>query len=67
LFGESYQGYLEAVPLFLPRLSPYRDGTKNIARFDTALYKRYREYQAAIGLVIAWALLALKAFVSSRF
>jgi protein-S-isoprenylcysteine O-methyltransferase Ste14 len=67
LFGESYQRYLKAVPLFLPRLSPYRDGTKNIARFDTALYKRYREYQAAIGLVIAWALLALKAFVSSKF
>src|SRR2546426_8634955 len=57
LFGESYQGYLKAVPLFLPRLSPYRDGTKNIARFDAALYKRYREYDAAIGLVIAWALL----------
>ena len=67
LFGESYQRYLKAVPLFLPRLSPYRDGTKNIARFDTALYKRYREYQAAIGLIIAWALLALKAFVSSKF
>lgn len=62
LFGERYQGYLKAVPLFLPRLSPYRDGTKNIARFDAALYKRYREYEAAIGLVIAWALLALKAF-----
>jgi protein-S-isoprenylcysteine O-methyltransferase Ste14 len=67
LFGESYQGYLKAVPLFLPRLSPYRDGTKNIARFDAALYKRYREYNATIGLVIAWALLALKAFISSKF
>jgi protein-S-isoprenylcysteine O-methyltransferase Ste14 len=67
LFGESYQSYLKAVPLFLPRLSPYRDGTENIARFNSALYKRYREYQAAIGLVIAWALLALKAFLSSKF
>jgi len=66
LFGESYQGYLEAVPLFLPRLSPYRDGTYKLARFDGALYKRYREYQAAMGLIIAWALLALKAFISSR-
>jgi protein-S-isoprenylcysteine O-methyltransferase Ste14 len=67
LFGESYQSYLKAVPLFLPGLSPYREGTENIARFNPALYKRYREYQAAIGLVIAWALLALKAFVSSKF
>ena len=67
LFGKSYRGYVEAVPLFLPRLSPYRDGTKDTARFDAALYKRYREYQAAMGLVIAWGLLALKAFVSSKF
>src|SRR3979411_3089140 len=34
LFEESYQRYLKAVPLFWPRLSPYRDGTKGIARFD---------------------------------
>jgi protein-S-isoprenylcysteine O-methyltransferase Ste14 len=67
LFGESYQRYLDAVPLFLPRLSPYRDGSKESARFDSALYKRYREYQAAMGLAVAWALLALKAFIVSRF
>jgi protein-S-isoprenylcysteine O-methyltransferase Ste14 len=67
LFGESYQRYMQAVPLFLPRLSAYRNGTKVTARFDAALYKRYREYQAAMGLVIAWALLALKAFISSKF
>ena len=66
LFGESYQRYLKAVPLFLPRFSPYRDRTKDRPRFDPSLYKRYREYQAAMGLVIAWALLALKAFISSR-
>src|SRR5712671_4473204 len=46
LFGESYERYLKAVPLFLPRLSPYRDRTKHAARFDAALYKRYHEYQA---------------------
>jgi protein-S-isoprenylcysteine O-methyltransferase Ste14 len=66
LFGESYQRYLKAVPLFLPRLSPYRDETKDKIAFDMKLYKRYREYQAAMGLVIAWVLLALKAFVSGR-
>lgn len=62
LFGGSYQRYVAAVPLFLPRLSAYREGPKETASFDAALYKRYREYQAAIGLVFAWALLALKAF-----
>lgn len=66
LFGENYDRYLKAVPLFLPRFSPYRDQTKDRPRFDPSLYKRYREYQAAMGLVIAWALLALKAFISSR-
>src|SRR6266436_1823648 len=43
LFGESYQRYLKAVPLFLPRFSPYRDQTKDMAKFDAVLYKRYRE------------------------
>ncbi|MDX6304557.1 MAG: hypothetical protein QOI77_1526 [Blastocatellia bacterium] len=66
LFGESYQKYLRAVPLFWPRFSPYRDRPNDRPRFDPSLYKRYREYQAAMGLVIAWALLALKAFISSR-
>ena len=61
LFGQSYQRYVKAVPLFLPRLSPYRIGKTDEAGFDAALYRRYREYQAAIGLVVAWALLALKA------
>jgi protein-S-isoprenylcysteine O-methyltransferase Ste14 len=62
LFGERYQRYVKAVPLLLPRLSPYRNGSKDTVKFDAGLYQRYREYQAAIGLVIAWALLALKAF-----
>jgi protein-S-isoprenylcysteine O-methyltransferase Ste14 len=61
LFGESYQRYAQAVPLLFPRLSRYRHhGAQNV-RFDSALYRRYREYRAALGLVIAWALLALKA------
>jgi hypothetical protein len=63
LFGENYRRYLKAVPLFLPRLSPYCDENPGKVRFDASLYKRYREYQAAIGLVIAWALLLLKAFL----
>ena len=58
LFSKKYQRYAREVPLFWPRFSPYR---QNEVEFDRALYLRYREYRAAVGLVIAWALLAAKA------
>jgi protein-S-isoprenylcysteine O-methyltransferase Ste14 len=63
LFGEDYTRYARAVPLFVPRLLPYRDEKTLDARFDASLYLRYREYRAALGLLIAWGLLALKAFL----
>jgi protein-S-isoprenylcysteine O-methyltransferase Ste14 len=62
LFGEDYARYARAVPLFVPRLLPYRDEKTRDTRFDTSLYLRYREYRAALGLLIALGLLALKAF-----
>jgi protein-S-isoprenylcysteine O-methyltransferase Ste14 len=61
LFGEEYKAYARAVPLFLPRLSPYREAKTAGEKFDASLYMRYREYRAALGLLIAWGLLALKA------
>jgi protein-S-isoprenylcysteine O-methyltransferase Ste14 len=60
-FGEEYEKYSKAVPLFLPRLKPYRDERTRGAKFDASLYLRYREYEAALGLLVAWGLLALKA------
>src|ERR1700682_2061034 len=48
LFGESYQQYLAAVPIFWPRLSPYCARAEEKKKFDAALYTRYREYRAAI-------------------
>ena len=61
LFGKEFEDYASQVPLFFPRITPYRSGdTAN--RFDSSLYMRYREYRAALGLVIAWALLAFKAY-----
>jgi len=59
LFGKKYARYAKEVPLLFPRLSAYRkqSGIKS----DRTLYLRYREYRAAIGIVIAWALLVLKA------
>jgi protein-S-isoprenylcysteine O-methyltransferase Ste14 len=61
LFGEDYHIYARAVPLFFPRLIPYRDEKTRGMKFDASLYMRYREYEAALGLLIAWCLLALKA------
>ena len=61
LFGESHQRYAQNVPLFLPRLTPYRDGAGTKA-FDLKLYMRYREYRAGLGLLILWGVLILKAY-----
>ncbi|MDT7542738.1 MAG: hypothetical protein QOE33_2642 [Acidobacteriota bacterium] len=63
LFGKDYERYARAVPLFVPRATPYRDGRGESMKFDMSLYLRYREYRAALGLVAAWSLLALKSFL----
>ena len=62
LFGNDYKSYAERVPLFFPCPIPYRKENQTNARFDGNLYLRYREYRAAFGLAIIWALLIIKAF-----
>src|SRR5437868_15186068 len=47
LFGPEFDVYVRHVPLFLPRLLPYRDSAKPVTKFDASLYIRYREYRAA--------------------
>jgi protein-S-isoprenylcysteine O-methyltransferase Ste14 len=61
LFGANFEKYAATVPLFLPRLTPYRSGALKIG-FDRNLYLRYREYRAALGLLVAWGLLVFKAY-----
>ena len=61
LFGQSFEEYARAVPVFLPRITPYRSG-QEWKDFDRSLYLRYREYQAALGLFIAWGLLVVKTY-----
>jgi protein-S-isoprenylcysteine O-methyltransferase Ste14 len=66
LFGEDYERYAASVPLLFPRLTPYDgddDGGATSLTFDLSLYLRYREYRAALGLLIGWSVLALKAFL----
>lgn len=72
LFAEDYESYREQVPLFVPRFAPYRASSTshdtgsyrsrlgNPRRFDLSLYLRHREYRAAFGFVVAYALLAAK-------
>jgi len=62
LFGDEYRRYSAAVPLLFPRLTPYA-GDDARTKFDAALYMRYREYRAALGLFAAWGALALKALL----
>ncbi len=62
LFGEVFREYALAVPLFFPRLTPYKKGSR--IEFDRSLYMRYREYRAALGLAVAWLLMILKALYS---
>ncbi len=59
LFGDDYREYAEHVPMFTPRPTAWK---KSAEKFDFALYLRYREYRAALGLLIALIVLALKAY-----
>ncbi|HEV2883862.1 MAG TPA: isoprenylcysteine carboxylmethyltransferase family protein [Pyrinomonadaceae bacterium] len=61
LFGDAFARYAKAVPLFFPRLTPHRDNDATV-EFDRGLYMRYREYRAALGLVIVWGMLVFKAY-----
>lgn len=67
LFGEDYRRYAQSVPLLFPRFTPYRDeddGARSRGlKFDLSLYLRYREYRAALGLLLGWSVLALKALL----
>jgi protein-S-isoprenylcysteine O-methyltransferase Ste14 len=65
LFGDQYREYAQKVPILFPRLTPYRTAEGAGAKFDASLYLRYREYRAALGLLLAWGVLALKAVLAS--
>ncbi|MGH9966637.1 MAG: methyltransferase family protein [Pyrinomonadaceae bacterium] len=62
-FGEDYQRYASEVPLFIPRIKRFSNKRNEATKFDSALYLRYREYRAALGLLIAWGILAVKAYL----
>ena len=63
-FGAAYRHYRDAVPALLPRPGRYRPppGPEPRARtFSARRYLRNREYEALLGALAAFGLLALKA------
>jgi protein-S-isoprenylcysteine O-methyltransferase Ste14 len=75
LFADEYQEYSKQVPLFVPRFTPYgtygpqsyaaqlkRPRWRRGTQFDLSLYMRHREYRAALGFAVVYALLATKMF-----
>jgi len=55
MYGAAFVEYASQVPAFWPRLSP---ATASTERFSWPLYRQNREYEAAIGLVVAMAILS---------
>lgn len=63
-FGDPYRRYRESVPVFVPRLTPFRPAAGRPAGgtgFSPARYLRNREYEALLGAAAGLGLLALKA------
>lgn len=59
VIGDEYREYAAAVPLFWPRLKPWK---KSDRKFDFALYLKHGEYNAILGLLGAAAILAIKTY-----
>jgi protein-S-isoprenylcysteine O-methyltransferase Ste14 len=57
LYGGAFEEYALKVPAFLPRLSP---AVNSAEHFSWPLYKKNREYEAAIGLAVAMAILWIR-------
>ncbi len=56
LFPDMYDEYQASVPAFIPRLTPYRSG----GGFAWSQYWRNREWEAALGVLAAFLLFAVK-------
>lgn len=65
IFGKSFKDYANQVPLFIPRLTAFRGEKSSENKFEMQLYLKYREYQAALGVGFALAILAVKAYFFS--
>jgi protein-S-isoprenylcysteine O-methyltransferase Ste14 len=58
LFGAAYADYARSVPLFVPRLAPYRGAPGG--GFTLERWRRNREYEALLGVIAGFAFLTAK-------
>lgn len=56
-YGEAFEGYAVTVPLFWPALRRAHSANEYRQRFSGELYRRNREYEAAIGFAVGIAIL----------
>jgi hypothetical protein len=59
LYGAAFEEYARQVPAFCPRLTA---AATTGQKFSWSLYRRNREYEAAMGLVVAMAVLWILTF-----
>jgi len=59
-FGDAYRVYAQNVPLFLPRLRPYRADDRARSHFFIDRYLAQREYQAPLGILLGFLGLVAK-------
>jgi protein-S-isoprenylcysteine O-methyltransferase Ste14 len=57
--GDAFREYAQAVPLFLPRLTPAKLPHAAAAAFSFAQYKKNREHRAAIGFLLLMLVLTV--------
>lgn len=53
LFPDEYRDYAANVPVFLPRLTPWRSAAARPEPFKFELYMRHGEWKAAVGYAVA--------------
>ena len=57
-FPDTYPAFAENVPLFVPRLTPWRQPGVTGERWSPSLYLKHKEWQAALVYVVAIAWIA---------
>ena len=59
-FGDAYREYVNHVPTLVPRITPYRSPTGGDAPFSLQRYLRHKEWEALLGCLVGFSLLAAK-------
>jgi len=60
VLGDEYRVYAAGVPIFIPRLTPWKHSQR---RFDFQLYLKHGEYLAAIGVALTLVVLGVKGYL----